>query len=404
MHPSVRVAACVVVAVGAVSISAAGSAFADGVNPASVQASAVQASSVQASSVAAHGLGAHKPAGHIAARVGGVSALAVLPVNVDLRQWAVPAGNQGQVSSCVTWAIDYAMLGWYSRYSGRAGQPFAPMYTYSQINGGADVGTYPAAALDIAKTQGSDTRAHYTHGDYDWRTKPTAAEKANAANYKIKSYTTLFMGAGQAASATLIKQALSTKRPVAIEMAVRHGFDVLGAAPTAVDNDSTSAIRGYHEVLAVGYDAAGLIIQNSWGAGWANNGFGRLSWRVVLRDVWEGDTIEGFATPPTPPKLTAPVAAIQTAPGLPAATPITYKVTWTGTPGTSGPITKYDAYYQVDGGALITVKPAPGTSTTFNLVARSGHTYRIGVRATAGTVASRITYGTAFLAKIAAKR
>ena len=126
-------------------------------------------------------------------------------------------------------------------------------------------------------------------------------ERANAAHYKIKGYTTLFVGSDQAGSRRSIKQALATNHPVAIEMAVRHGFDYLGANPAAVDDDITTAIRGYHEVLAVGYDAAGLIIENSWGTGWANGGFGRLSWRVVQNDVCEADIIDGFVPPPPPP-------------------------------------------------------------------------------------------------------
>ena len=332
------------------------------------------------------------------------AALDALPTSVDLKQWAVTPGDQGQVGSCVTWAIDYGMLGWYSKYSGVAGQPFAPMYTYSQINGGVDGGSYPTVALDVAKTQGSDTRAHYTQGDYDWRTQPTAAERANAANYKIKSYTTLFAGSGQAGSSLLIKQALATKHPVAIEMAVRHGFDYLGAAPGAVDDDISSTVRGYHEVFAVGYDAAGLIIENSWGTGWANGGFGRISWRVVLNDVWEADTIDGFVTPPppAPPTVTVPtVAAVATTRVPRASANVSYKVTWKGTAHTSGAITKYEAWYQVDGAAFRVVKLAAPMSTTFDLPTKSGHVYRVAVRAIAETKAGAIVFGTRFESVVA---
>lgn len=389
MHRPRRIVSSAFVALFAATAFAAAPAFAEG---ASLPAS------THASGIASHGLGAHRPTARLAPRPARFSALDVLPVSVDLKQWAVPPGNQGQVGSCVAWAIDYGMLGWYSKYSGRAGQPFAPMYTYSQINGGVDGGSYPTDALEIAKTQGNDTRAHYTHGDYDWRTKPTAAEKANAANYKIKSYTTLFMGSGQAANSTLIKQALSTKHPVAITMAVRSGFDYLGANPAAVDDDISSSIRGYHEVLALGYDAAGLIIENSWGTGWANGGFGRLSWRVVQKDVWEADIIDGFATPPAPapPTVTAPKLAVVSTKVTPTSTTVSYKATWRGTARASGAITKYEAWSQVDGRAWRTVKLASVTATTFDLATKPGHTYRVAVRASAGARSSAISYGTAF--------
>jgi hypothetical protein len=362
------------------------------------------AASAQTTSFGEHGLGARRPTQVLAPRAG-VFALDVVPASVDLRQWAVTPGNQGQVGSCVTWAIDYGMLGWYSRFSGRAGQPFAPMYTYTQINGGNDNGSDPTAALNIAVTQGSDTRADYTQGDYDWRTKPTPAEHANAAHYKIKGYDNLFMSANQAGSAAALKRALASNHPVAIVMAVRHGFDVLDSNPASVDSDFSSTIRGYHEVLALGYDSAGLINQNSWGTGWANGGFGRLSWSVVQHDVWEAQTIQGFATPPppppptppTPPTVTAPTVAIDTASaGTSDGTVVSYKISWKGTPGTSGAITRYDAWYQVDGGALVAVKLTSPTGTSFTLAANVGHPYRVAVRASAGSNAGVVRYSNQF--------
>jgi hypothetical protein len=365
-------------------------------------ASASTSAAVPAVVLQAHGLGAARPAGKVAPHV---TALAVPPASADLRKWAVPPGNQGAVGSCVTWAIDYGMLGWYSRYSGRAGQPFAPMYTYSQINGGVDNGSSPIAALQVALTQGSDTRAHYTQGDYDWTSKPTAAERANAAQYKIKSYTTLFMGANQAGSATLLKNALATNHPVAIVMAVRHGFDILGPSAAAVDDDITSAIRGYHEVLAVGYDSAGLIIENSWGTGWADGGFGRLSWRVVLNDVWEGDTIEGFAAlappPPTPPSVSTPTATLVT-PAASATATASYNIAWTATPGSAGAITHYDAWYSVDGGALVGVNLGSLLSPSFTIALRAGHSYRVAVRPTAGTTVGATVYSASFVPTVKA--
>jgi hypothetical protein len=356
--------------------------------------SAFAASALASSSGGAHGLGATLSTQRIAPRV---VALDALPASVDLRAWAVTPGDQGQVGSCVTWAIDYGMLGWYSRYSGRAGQPFAPMYTYSQINGGVDGGSIPTAALDIAVTQGNDTRADYTQGDYDWKNKPTAAERANAANFKVKSYQTLFVGSNQSGSAPLVKNALATKHPVAIEMAVRHGFDYLGSSAAAVDTDVSSQIRGYHEVLAVGYDSAGLIIQNSWGTAWANGGFGRISWQVVQKDVWEADIIDGFVpvpTPsPTPPTTTTPTVTASAKSGAgPATGTVSFKAAWKGAVGTSGAITRYDAWLQVDGHAFAPVKLATPTSTSFTIAASFGHQYRVAVRADSATKFGVVRY------------
>jgi hypothetical protein len=99
------------------------------------------------------------------------------------------------------------------------------------------------------------------------------------------------VGSGQ------IRAALAIDRPVVIGLAVRHGFDALAQNkdPNAVDDDINGASRAKHELLALGYNESGVLVENSWGTDWANGGLGRLSWRVVEHDVSEAYTIDGFA-------------------------------------------------------------------------------------------------------------
>jgi len=372
---------------------------ASGVGTATAATGPATGATAQAVLVAQHGLGAAPPstrigsprAGNAAARV---AATALLPTSVDLRRWALTPGYQGPLNSCVPWVIDYALLGWYSNFAGRTGPPFAPMYTYSQINGGGDYGSDPQVALDIAQAQGTDTVAHYIKGD-NWRHVPTASERANAAKYKITGYDILFSGANESGVTTALRTALAGHRPVAIKLAVRTGFDNLGSSPTAVDNDVASGIRGYHEVLAVGYDAAGLIVQNSWGTGWANRGFGRIAWRVVQKDVWEGETIRGLI-PATPPTVRVAIARHSGPRLTPTTTPMT--ITWSGTAGTSGPIVRYEAWYQVDANSRVALRLPSARPSAVRITARIGHRYRIWVRARSATTVGAITSGSWFVA------
>jgi hypothetical protein len=307
-----------------------------------------------------------------------MSATTVLPTSVNLRAYAVPVGNQGAVGSCVTWAINYGMLGWYSKKLGRIGQPFAPMFTYSQIHvGGGDNGSYPTDALAVAQSQGSDTKAHYSHGDFDWRDTPNAGEVANAAHWKISGYQTLFVGASSA-SVNAIKTALAASHPVAITIPVRPGFDNMGHATTSVDNDTTGGIRGYHEVLALGYDAAGVVIQNSWGTGWGAAGFGKLSWSVVTKDVVEAETMSGFAADVADPDVMSVTAAPAAMPTLTATIP--YKISWTA----MGSIASYQISYTVNGGAPNAVTLPAAKSTSYTFAATPGSTYAFTVRAVDG--------------------
>lgn len=231
-----------------------------------------------------------------------------LPTSVDLTAWAVPVGNQGSVGSCVSWTIAYEMLGWYANFQhAPAAAPtpksFAPMYMHSQIHLGgvnSDGGTWPQLGFDLLVNQGNDSRLHYTHGDYDWATKPTTDERTNAANFKITGYTQIYDGLGSAGDvlSNAIKQALANNQPVLLAINVRNGFDNMPA--TGADTDTTSSIRGSHAVTALGYDSEGVIIQNHWGTGWGNKGFGKLAWNVIAVDVLEADIFNGPAVIPKP--------------------------------------------------------------------------------------------------------
>jgi hypothetical protein len=241
-----------------------------------------------------HGMGALPPQQLVAARPMAVGATA-LPQSIDLTPWAVPVGNQGAVNSCVSWAIAHGMLGWYLNKGGTP-QSFAPMYMYSQINtGGAtgeDLGSRATDAMKVVLSQGNDVRSNYWQGDYDWVTQPTSAERESAKRFKYENlkHSVLFAhnpySGGTPDHVNAIKQALANGQPVAIALAVRGGFERL-SYQSPVDTDTTSMVVGLHEVLALGYNDQGLLIQNSWGTGWGQAGYGRLSWNKVQKDVFE---------------------------------------------------------------------------------------------------------------------
>ena len=248
-----------------------------------------------------HGLGA-RPAS-TSATSPATFAPRALPASVDLTRYTVPVADQGQVGSCVTWAIDYAMMGLYSREQGRSNTQFAPMYVYSQIQakyGWKDDGAYPSDAYNITRTQGVDTRADYTPGSFNWRTLPNARERANAAYARTGGFTDLYANPGYPAGwsewtrpfggseKAAIQSALAQGRPVALSMAVLLSFfDLSPQHPWLLANSEPGAtdesVYGYHEVLIVGYDQRGIKIQNSWGTGWGQGGFGYIEWGYLAR-------------------------------------------------------------------------------------------------------------------------
>jgi hypothetical protein len=352
------------------------------------------------------------PTRQVTAQLPARSFMATLPASVDLSAYSPEVGDQKNVGACVAWTIDYAMLGWYSRHDNKPGQPFNPMYTYSQIhanNGPGGGGSRPIDALRVALQQGNDTVAHYSHGLYDFVDLPNASERANARNWRIAGYQTLFANTngagGGTAGASAIQAALANGKPVAIAIPIRPGFDYMAHTADALDDDTTGKIRGYHEVLAIGYDQLGVWIQNSWSTGWGKGGFGRLSWRVVAADVMQAHTISGFATNPTPNPTPTPTPngrpviskpderlALGAVTGSPTAATIPVDISWSASAARG--IKRYVVYLRQDSGAPARITLSSATATSQRLSLTSGHSYTVSVQAQSNAGKWAVGYAT----------
>ncbi len=71
-------------------------------------------------------------------------------------------GDQGQTSSCQSWATGYSAMGWWANHVGLANASFAPMYVYSQIvTGNCSNGAFVEQPLAIMQQQGIETTSDY---------------------------------------------------------------------------------------------------------------------------------------------------------------------------------------------------------------------------------------------------
>ena len=247
--------------------------------------------------------GATTPAAGMRAFAGIAGTTTPVPASVDLSKYDETVADQGPLGSCAAWAIGYGMMGWFARSQGHAGVPFAPMYVYSQVNGGKDAGSSPAAVLNVLRTQGIDTAAdyakHHATPTVNWKQQPTAADRTNAANNKITGWITLYntLGAPGQTAVTDLKQTLASGRPVALSIAVYQRFmDAAGAKPVVSSAGNVGQLLGYHEVLVVGYNSTGIQIQNSWGTYWGAKGYATLDWGYVSKYSFEAETIAGLST------------------------------------------------------------------------------------------------------------
>lgn len=217
---------------------------------------------------------------------------ASLPASVDLTSHAMPAGNQGAVGSCAAWAADYTALGYWENKQGIPGGGLAPMYTYSQVTGGHDVGSTIEGNLRIDE-QGVDDQIDYYQGNYDYRDMPTAGEKADAVNWKLTGFSDLPIQMSSSSTVTQqsIETALAAGLPVVIGIPVYDNFFSVGSANQGYYAGVSGNFEGNHAVTALGYNAQGLVIENSWGTGWGNAGWATLSWSFVNGDVFDAVSV-----------------------------------------------------------------------------------------------------------------
>jgi papain like protease/PASTA domain-containing protein len=258
--------------------------------PLTPPAAALQANGAPGSGVHALGFVPNPAVPRVAPLISNVAPVGV-PASVDLSQYNPPVGDQGGLESCVSWATGYYLRGWYAKRdgyypAGGAGGTgsYAPMYLYSQLTHGRNVGTYFKDNLNILQQQGIDTRADYSQGDYDNSNLPTAGETANAAHVKIASYADVSGPNLQ----NWIETTLAAGNPVVVGLPVYPEFDHASAANPLVGLPlSGETSRGGHAVFASKYDANGLWIENSWGTGYGLNGWSELSWNFVNQYVYE---------------------------------------------------------------------------------------------------------------------
>jgi hypothetical protein len=231
---------------------------------------------------------------------------------VDLSWYAPPVGDQGYVPSCTAWAATYTLVGWYIAKEGLPVGYMAPMYTYHRVKEGGDNQIPGLEALAVA-AKGMVPMRLYPQGNYDWRAQPSAQQLALAQHWYVLNprpqwlATVLFASGSSPHSAVermndaryRIEDMLARGEPALIELEVYENLDAALPQTAWIGLQARQEkLLGLHDLVAIGYDNAGLWVENSWGTGWGLNGYAELSWDYVQAHVQLLATIDGVRMTP----------------------------------------------------------------------------------------------------------
>jgi C1A family cysteine protease len=215
-----------------------------------------------------------------------------LPSHVDLRPKCSPVEDQGQLGSCTAHALAGA-LEFLEGPSGNGFYRISRLFVYwNERNLEGTVSQDSGAQIrDGVKTLATLGACHETLWPYviaQFKRKPSAKCYTDAAGHKISEYLRVTSLAGS-------MSALAAGFPVVFGFSVYSSFESDQVAQSGIVNLPAKGeqLLGGHAVLAVGYDnpSQRLIVRNSWGASWGQQGYFTMPFEYVANprlasDFW----------------------------------------------------------------------------------------------------------------------
>ena len=210
----------------------------------------------------------------------------------DLREWCPPIEDQEALGSCTAHA-GVALVEYYEkRAAGEhldASRLFLYKVTRNLLHWTGDTGAYLRTTMKAMRLFGVPPEEYYAYDVARFDDEPEAFLYAFAANYKALVYTRLDLpGTDKDDLLRQIKRLLRTGFPAMFGFTVYSSLYSAeqGRIPYPREGDK---VVGGHAVVAVGYDndleigedTGALLIRNSWGTDWGEDGYGWLPYKYV---------------------------------------------------------------------------------------------------------------------------
>lgn len=230
-----------------------------------------------------------------------------LPAAVDLKEWCSPIEDQGRIGSCTAQAgtgiIEYYERKAFGRHL-EASRLFLYKVTRNMMKMKGDTGAYLRKTMGAMVLFGVPPEEYWPYSDDEKRfdREPPAFCYAFAQNYQAVKYFRHDTPRTKPEEAlNRVKTYLGKGHPA------MFGFTVYNSIEQAEKNGQIpfpspkERIEGGHAVATVGYDdkvkirnrygkvetTGALLIRNSWGKGWGEEGYGWLPYEYVLRGLAE---------------------------------------------------------------------------------------------------------------------